>query len=290
MNMKKNIGIFLIAFLISALASCASKENTPDVKPEDSVQLIRNATLKIRYAGKTILVDPLFSDKGTLRSILGVNKNPTVHLTMPVEEIVSGVDFALGTHSHFDHFDNAATHALGDSIRMYIQPADTVAFLNEYGFANTEVITDSIAVEGLTVVRTTGVHGRGELEKLMGAVSGLILRAPSNPTVYIVGDCLYTPEIQANIERYNPDWVIINSGGAIALPLSVEDGTLIMNEKDVVAMVKASPANTRFIAVHMEAIDHCQTTRSILRNEADRAGISKDRLLIPADGEVIELN
>lgn len=290
MNVKKNLGIYFTFLLMVILSSCTSKENSPVEKPEDSVQLIRNATLKINYASKTVLVDPLFSDKGSLRSILGVNKNPTVHLTMSVEEIVSGVDFALGTHSHFDHFDVAATKALGDSIKMYIQPADTVAFLSEYGFANTEVITDSIAIEGLTVERTTGVHGRGELEKLMGAVSGFILKAPGNPTVYIVGDCLYTSEIQANIEKYKPDWVIINSGGAIALPLSVEDGTLIMNEKDVVAMVKASPANTRFIAVHMEAIDHCQTTRSILRNEADRAGISKEKLLIPADGEVIDLN
>ena len=288
--MKKNLGIYLIFFLMVIFASCASKENTPVEKSEDTVQLIRNATLKINYAGKTILVDPLLSEKGTLRSILGVNKNPTVHLTMPIEEIVSGVDFALGTHSHFDHFDVAASKALGDSIKMYIQPADTVAFLSEYGFANTEVITDSIAIEGLTVVRTTGVHGRSELEKHMGSVSGFILKAPGNPTVYIVGDCLYTTEIEANIEKYKPEWVIINSGGAIALPLSIEDGTLIMNEKDVVAMVKASPVNTRFIAVHMEAIDHCQTTRSILRNEADRAGISKEKLLIPADGEVIELN
>ena len=104
--------------------------------------------------------------------------------------------------------------------------------------------------------------------EFMGAVSGFILKASGNPTVYIVGDCLYKPEIQANIVRYKPDWVVINSGGAIALPLSVEDGTLIMKEIDVVEMIKASPADTRFIAVHMEAIDHCQTTRGILRNEA----------------------
>lgn len=57
-----------------------------------------------------------------------------------------------------------------------------------------------------------------------------------------------------------------------------------------IPQVKTAPANTRFIAVHMEAIDHCQTTRSILRNEADKAGISKEKLMIPADGEVIELN
>lgn len=55
-------------------------------------------------------------------------------------------------------------------------------------------------------------------------------------------------------------------------------------------MIKESPSKCRFIAVHMDAIDHCQTTRSILRNEADKAGITKDKLMIPEDGEIILLN
>ena len=62
-----------------------------------------------------------------------------------------------------------------------------------------------------------------------------------------------------------------------------------MNEKDVVDMIKDSPDKCRFIAVHMDAIDHCQTPRSILRNEADNAGISREKLIIPADGETVEI-
>ena len=38
-------------------------------------------------------------------------------------------------------------------------------------------------------------------------------------------------------------------------------------------------------AISSDAIDHCQTTRSILRNEADKAGISPECFIIPADGE-----
>lgn len=275
--------------ILFGLISCSKQELKKEAVQEDSIQLIRNATLKMKYAGKTILVDPLFSEKGELQSILGVNKNPTVNLTMPVEEIMGGVDFALGTHSHFDHFDKAATRALADSVMMYIQPADSVAFANEYGFNSTRILNDSITVDGITIIRTTGEHGRGTLKTIMGEVSGFILKASGNPTVYIVGDCLYTPAIHANIEKYKPEWVVVNSGGAIALPLSVEEGTLIMNERDVVDMIKDSPKDCRFIAVHMEAIDHCQTTRSILRNEADKAGISREQLIIPNDGEIVNL-
>ncbi len=203
---------------------------------------------------------------------------------------MKNVDFALGTHSHFDHFDRPASQALADSIKMYIQPSDSVAFENEYGFKNTEVINDSLEIDGITIIRTSGIHGRGQIGEIMGAVSGFILKVDDNPTVYIVGDCLYTTEIKKNIEKYRPEWIIINSGGAIGLPLSIEDGSVIMNEKDVVEMIEQSPEYCRFIAVHMDAIDHCQTTRSILRNEADRAGIAADKLIIPADGEIITLN
>lgn len=80
---------------------------------------------------------------------------------MPIEEIVSGVDFALATHSHFDHFDKAATRALADSIMMFIQPSDSVAFAEEYGFNSTKILNDSIVIDGITIIRTTGVHGRG---------------------------------------------------------------------------------------------------------------------------------
>lgn len=255
----------------------------------DYVQLIRNATLKIQYGGKTILVDPLLSGKGELHSVIGVNRNPTVHLTMPIDSVMKDVDFTLVTHSHFDHFDKAAAQSIADKHTVYIQPADSTFYLNEYGMTNTEPVNNSKVIDGITIYRTGGEHGRGPIKEKMGEVSGFVLKKQGQPTIYIVGDCLWTEEIKQNIEHYKPEWVIINTGGAIIPALSKEYGTLIMNEKDVVAMIKESPSYCRFIAVHMDAIDHCQTTRSILRNEADFAGISKEKLLIPYDGEVIYL-
>ena len=55
-----------------------------------TIRLIRNATLRIHYAGKEILVDPMLAGKGTLQSALGVYKTPRVHLTMPMNEIADG--------------------------------------------------------------------------------------------------------------------------------------------------------------------------------------------------------
>ncbi len=67
------------------------------MKKTSTVQLVRNATLKIRYAGHTMLIDPVLADKGTLISALGVNKTPRVHLTIPIQDIIGGVDMVLLT-------------------------------------------------------------------------------------------------------------------------------------------------------------------------------------------------
>ena len=52
------------------------------------------------------------------------------------------------------------------------------------------------------------------------------------------------------------------------------------------ALAAAAPA-ALLIAIHLEALDHCRLSRKALRAAADRAGISAERLLIPADGERI---
>lgn len=54
-------------------------------------------------------------------------------------------------------------------------------------------------------------------------------------------------------------------------------------------MLDELPTNVKLIAVHMDAIDHCQTTREILRNEARHRKIDMNRLIIPEDGETVDL-
>jgi L-ascorbate metabolism protein UlaG (beta-lactamase superfamily) len=82
------------------------------------IHLIRNATMVIDYAGKKMLVDPMFSKKGELaRGPMPAKdwnwkKNPNNELPLPVSEIIKDIDFVFLTHLHFDHWDKAAEMAL----------------------------------------------------------------------------------------------------------------------------------------------------------------------------------
>ncbi len=256
---------------------------------ENSVRLIRNATLKISYAGKTILLDPMLGEKGTEISALGVNLNPRVHLTMPVNEVLDGVDFVLLTHSHIDHYDDAAKRLIPKDMPWYVQPADHDTVAVKEHFTKATVIEDCMTVDGITIVRIAGSHGRGELGGMMGASSGYVLKAEGQPTLYIMGDCVWDEATQRAVAIHHPDYVVINSGGAILPPMSKTDGPIIPNETETMQIIGDCPAQTRFIAVHMDAVDHCQTTRAILRNEALHYGIYMGRLMIPEDGETLKL-
>lgn len=259
------------------------------MEKRQTLQLVRNATLKLNYAGKSILVDPVLADKGTLMSALGVNLNPRVHLPVPADKVTEGVDMVLLTHNHIDHYEPGVKRYLPADVPFYVQPADKES-IEKDGFTNVRVVDDTCAQGSLRIYRVEGHHGRGPLGEMMGVSSGFVLEAAECPTLYIMGDCLWDDDTSKAVTRFSPDYIVVNCGGAIFPELSKQYGAAIMNEQDVVKMMADCPSSVRLIAVHMDAIDHCQTTRSILRNEARYYGVEGGRLIIPEDGETVVLD
>ncbi|MEO1645164.1 MAG: MBL fold metallo-hydrolase, partial [Chloroflexota bacterium] len=63
---------------------------------------------------------------------------------------------------------------------------------------------------------------------------------------------------------------------------------IIMDALQTVNVAQQAPDST-IVATHMEALDHCTTTRLALRDAATQAGISAGRLLIPVDSDTLTL-
>lgn len=250
-----------------------------------NVRLIRNATLTIDYAGHKILVDPMFAPKGAIGSITGKAESPMADLAMPVESITQGIDLILLTHNHPDHFDKYAREALDKSVKFFNQPADKELPIKE-GFKNAETLEHSTTWGGITITRTKAQHGSGRILQAMGEGSGFVLQASNLPTIYIVGDAIWTEEIYQNIVKYKPDYIIVNSGGAV-MP-GFEATPIIMDAEQTMSLIQES-GNAKIIAVHMDIIDHCHTTRAVLKQKAKEFNINKNKLIIPDDGEVIAL-
>jgi L-ascorbate metabolism protein UlaG (beta-lactamase superfamily) len=245
------------------------------------IQLIRNATMRITYAGRTLLTDPLLAPKDAYKPFAGIARNPTIDLPFQVEEIVKGIDSVVVTHDHPDHYDKAAGAALPKMIPVFCQPGDEVR-MTEDGFSNVIPVEKSHNWEGITITRTGGQHGKGKILEFIGEVSGFVFQADGEPTVYWVGDSIWCAPVENAIERFKPDIIITHSGGA-KLP-GFE--TIIMDAEQTLNTINASPEAV-VVAIHMEALDHCGVSREMLRQMADSAAIPPFRLLIPEDGEII---
>jgi len=244
------------------------------------IRLIRSATLRLTYAGKTFIVAPMLSAKGAFRSFARKAPNPIVDLTMDLAAITEGLDAALITHAHPDHFDDAAKDALPKGLPVFIQRA-SLRDAKKAGFTDVRPVDGSIEWEGMTIRRTGGRHGRGLMAIAMGTVSGFVLSARNAPTVYIAGDCVLDEDVKKAVSAFDPDVIIVNSGGAMI----GGSNRILMDAAETVELAKLAPRAT-VVAVHMEALDHCTVTRAALRAAADAAGLG-GRIVIPADGETV---
>lgn len=247
------------------------------------LQLFRNATLKLDYAGRTVLIDPYLAPKHSLPSFTGRSPNPMVELPAKIDDILKGVELVIVSHLHDDHFDSVAMERVPKHLPLFCQPGDE-ATIREAGFTNVMPLTESATWEGLTLTRREGSHGLGPVVELMGPVMGFSLEAAGEPSLYWAGDTVLYPPVAAVISDTKPDIIVTHSCGARW------DGDLIvMDAQETVAVCEAAP-DAIVIATHMEALDHATISRQDLRQAADERGITPSRLLIPADGETVVLN
>lgn len=245
------------------------------------LRLIRNATVRLEYAGRTILIDPMLSPAGTMEPFAAGPRNPTVPLAMPVEEVVDGLDGVVVSHGHPDHFDAAATERIAKDVPILAQD-DCAGMLRDAGFEDVRTLGGERAWLGLDIERTEGRHGLGAIGDRMGPVSGFVLRDASEPGLLWAGDTVWCDEVRAALLGHEPEVVVVHAGGAML----GSEGPIIMDAEQVLQVVRAAPEAT-VVATHLEALDHCPVTRAGLRAAADAAGIPAERLRIPADGETV---
>jgi L-ascorbate metabolism protein UlaG (beta-lactamase superfamily) len=245
------------------------------------LRLIRHATLQVELAGQHILVDPLLSEPGTYPSLTfgtTAERNPTAPLPCSIDTLLQP-DILLATHSHFDHFDSVAKTRLPKHLPLICQPADRAGFLRN-GFKRVIPIDSSpVVVNDLQFFRTEAVHGKGLLGRMMGHVSGFIVKADHEPLLYIAGDTVWGPMVKAVLERHRPEIIVLNTGAAqfnVGKPIT-------MTAEDVVEVCRAAPY-AKVVAVHLEAINHCRLKRQALADHLVKAKVA-NQVRIPADGE-----
>jgi len=246
------------------------------------VQLLRHATLLVTINGKKILVDPMLGAAEVMPPIANSSndqRNPLVELSIQMD-FEQDIDGVLLTHTHRDHFDDAAAKQLPPGKVILCQPEDEEKLKN-LGFLKIFPITDKLCWEGIIIKRTGGQHGTGEIGKQMAPVSGYVLQVEGEPSLYIAGDSIYCEDVSIVLSMYKPNVIIVNAGGA---RFNVGD-PITMTAEDIIKVCRTAP-KAQIVAVHMEAINHCLESRANLRTSLEQARLM-NQVSIPMDGEVL---
>lgn len=287
----KSLSTLLTASLAAALAACTTTAGPTALQGNDGdvgFQLIRNATIKLDYAGTTFLIDPMLAEKGrypgfegTLNSHL---RNPLVDLPMPVADAMKA-DVVVITHTHLDHWDDIAKQQLPKSIPIFVQNEQDAVSVRKDGFNDVRVLGSDTVFNGTRLIRTGGQHGTdahmAKLRAALGTVSGIVFERQGHETVYVAGDTIWRPEVEAAVQQYLPDVIVLNTGFAVVPGI---DGAIIMGKEDLERARQIAP-DAVVVGVHMDAVNHAGQSRRELRDFIAEKKMDPARTRVPADGE-----
>lgn len=290
------VSSLLLALSLAAGTSWAADRNTDTSAPAgDTVQMqqIRNATVKISYADTTFLIDPMLAKKGTYPGFENTYRsnlrNPLVELPLSTDDVIKGVDALIVTHTHLDHWDDAAQKLLPKDLPLFVQNAADAQTIREQGFQDVRILSENTEFGGVTLSKTGGQHGTDQMYALpavgerLGEAMGVVFQAPGHKTLYLAGDTIWRDEVDQALAQYNPEVIVLNAGYA---QLSDFEDAIIMGKEDVLRATQAAP-NATVVAVHLDAINHMALSREVLKQYVEDKGIS-DRVQIPEDGAMLQ--
>ena len=250
-----------------------------------TIHHIRNASMIIETNDHVLLIDPMIGDVGTAAPPFSFirfkpKKNPIVPLPKGVMDLIEKTTHCLITHQHADHLDKAALDFLrAKQIPISCSHLDTEDLLKKgLHVVNSIEYNQAHDFLGGSIEGIPARHGYGYVAKPMGNVMGYYIQLPNKPSVYLSSDTIYTEDVQNVLLNKQPDISVVACGSAqldIFKPL-------LMTIEDITRFIVDAPYQV--ICNHLEAVNHCPTTRKGLKEHLISKGLI-EKCWIPEDGD-----
>lgn len=249
------------------------------------IHQLRNATFILHVGEHKLLIDPMLGQVGSFGGFKffggGRKPNPLVPLPPSARDALEAVTGAVITHcqrDHLDHLDNAGIEFLKRKDTPVWSVADDFGYLRKKGLEPKEFVDGSL---GMKVEAIKARHGHGIKGWLLGPGHGWFMAHPDEPSIFITGDTVLVDSVKNAIIALKPD-VIVAPAGSANFGFGQD---ILFPQTELIDLVKMAPGKVVFN--HLEALDHCPTTRAGLDAYLADHGV-REQCCIPDDGEIIE--
>jgi len=208
-----------------------------------------------------------------------------VDLPPDSEQWLDQTTAGLVTHcrfGHFDHLDRAGIRLLArKQVPVYCNGFDEPYLKRRHiKTVPLELNNKSKFLTGHITAFPTK-HGHGLAGLLMRPGAGYFIELPGKKSIYISGDTVMTAAVRHVLTDLRPDISILNSGTA-----TLDFGKpILMTLSEQLEFIRTAPGSV--VAVHLDAFNHCLTTRDKLRVAVSKEGLSY-KTIIPDDGDMME--
>ena len=193
-------------------------ETAPAVQDPSRPQIvwIGHATLLFDYQDKTVLTDPVFSDRASPFTFAGPKR--VVPPSMSIDDLPA-IDLIVISHSHYDHLDIPALQRIAKRQPdiTVIVPLGLAEMVKKTGFD--EVIEmdwwDTVSASGITLSATPLRHwsSRTPFDRNVTLWAGFMMTFEDGYKFYFAGDTGYSNDFNDTRERLGaPDLAAIPIG------------------------------------------------------------------------------
>ena len=230
-----------------------------------TVTYIGGPTALLEYAGLRIVTDPTFDAPNHYPDEGGVPLTKTVGPALSRAD-VGAVDLVLlSHHEHEDNLDYGGLELLATGV-LTISTMKASSDLFGGGVVGLDS-WESREVGAVTVTAVPALHGPPGAEALVGPVTGFVLEAEGEPTIYVSGDNASLLLVQQIADRFPDISIAVLFAGAARI--SAVNGPLTLTSADAAEAARILGVD-HVVGLHTEGWEHFTETRADL--EAAFAG------------------
>jgi L-ascorbate metabolism protein UlaG (beta-lactamase superfamily) len=233
---------------------------------------IGGPTAVLEYAGKRFITDPTFDAPQSYAEPGSTVLVKTAGPGIPRTEIGPIDAVLLSHHGHRDNLDYEGLELIATGIPTLSTP-DAASDL----FGGSVIGLDSWEtheIDGIVITAVPALHGPPGSERLTGEVTGFVLEAADEPTVYVSGDNASLPLVQQIADRFPAIDIALLFAGAARVPRIA--GALTLTSEDA-AKAAAILGASRVVGLHTEDWEHFSESRAQLEAAFDAGLVTTPR-------------